>query len=293
MAETRHTPAFSRRHFIRQGISATAACLILHLPDSALAAPFSSQRIAVTTRGIRSAQGKDIILIPGLASGPAVWAPLFSRLDGHRLHLIQINGFAKSPAGANATGPLLTPLADELVRYIASQGVRAPVIIGHSMGGILALMLGLRTQIRPSQIIVIDMLPDGSAMVGGTAQGFGYLAGQLNGYLTGTKAGRQILTDLVRQTPEGRNSDARVIAQALTEIAQTDMSSDLKRIANPLTIIPALPGNSELNTAQMRRYRQAYAAARQAKIVGIGPSGHMVMQDQPEKLAVTIRECLK
>lgn len=233
------------------------------------------------------------MLIPGLASGPAIWSPLVSRLGGHRLHLVQINGFAKSAANINAVGPLLAPISNELARYISNQGLRAPVIIGHSMGGTLALMLKLRTPARPSHIIVIDMLPDGSAMVGGTAQGFGYLAGQLNGYLTGTKAGRQILTDLVRQSPEGRNSDARVIAQALTEIAQTDLSADLKRITCPLTIIPALPGSSDLDAAQMRRYRQAYAFARQAKIIGIGPSSHMVMQDQPQKLADVIRECIR
>lgn len=293
MAETTHTIEYSRRHIIRLGANVIAGCLLPWLPKAAQAAPFTSQRLTITTRGLRSAQGKDIILIPGLASGPAVWSPLLSRLDGHRLHLVQINGFAKSSAGANATGPLLAPLSDEVARYISSQSIHRPIILGHSMGGILAMMLGLRKSVCASQIIVIDMLPDGSAMVGGTAQGFGYLAGQLNGYLTGTKAGRQILADMVNQTPESRNSDVRVIAQSLTELAQTDLKPQLKRLSSPLTVIAALPGRADIDSTQMRRYRQAYASAPKAKIVGVGPSGHMVMHDQPQKLADVIRKLIE
>lgn len=279
---------------MQQGTILLCGGLVAAFPQYAQATvPFSSQRLTIITRGVRDAQGKDILLIPGLASGPVVWSSLASRLSGHRLHLVHINGFAKSAAGANATGPLLAPLTDELARYISSQGLRAPVLIGHSMGGTLALMLGLRSGIGAARIIVVDMLPDGSAMVGGTAQGFGYLAGQLNGYLTGTKAGRQILTEMVRQTPEGRASDPRVIAQALTEIAQTDLSSRLARLTSPLVVIPALPGTREFDSSRMQRFRRAYASVRHVKITGIGPSGHMVMQDQPQKLADIILSNLR
>lgn len=232
------------------------------------------------------------MLIPGLASSPAIWSSLVARLEGHRLHLVHVNGFAKRPAGANATGPLLDPLATDLARYIKAQGLRAPVIIGHSMGGMLALMLGLRTDVRPARIMVVDMLPDGAAMLGGTAQGYGYLAAQLNGYFTGTKAGRQMLTDMVRQTPGGRDSDPRVIAQALTELAQMDLTTKVRALTCPLTVIPALPGTSQLDSAQVQRYRAAYAGVKALTLAGIGPSAHQIMLDQPDKFVAVVKKFL-
>ncbi|MDQ4420453.1 alpha/beta hydrolase [Sphingobium sp. DEHP117] len=284
---------WSRRGVIRGAAAVVASGALSSLTSSAQAAvPFASERLAVITRGERGPRGRDILLIPGLASGPAIWSSLVTRLAGHRLHLVHVSGFAKRPAGANATGPLLNPLVAELARYVAAEGLRAPVIIGHSMGGTLGLMLALRADVRAAQLMVVDMLPDGSAMLGGTAQGYGYLATQLNGYLTGTKAGRQMLADMVRQTPGGRDSDPRVIAQALTELAQADLAARLRSLACPLTVVPALPGRSDLDNAQLRRYRAAYAGVKQLTVAGIGPSGHQVMLDQPEKFAEAVRKFL-
>jgi len=284
-----------RRIFLQQAAALLLATNAIALPDLARAsvARFVSQRLAIGTRGNRRTKGRDIIFIPGLASGPGIWNPLLAGLEGNRFHLVHIDGFAGRPAGRNASGPLLSPLADELARYIATQNLRRPIIVGHSMGGTLALMLGLRANVQAEHIIVVDMLPDGSAMLGGTAQGYGYLAGQLNGYLTGTKAGRQILTDMVRQTPEGRNCDPQVIAQALTELAQMDLTPQLPRLRAPLTVVPALPGSAQLDAPQIRRYRSAYGSTPRLTIRPVGPSGHMVMQDQPQKLGDIIRSCLQ
>lgn len=283
----------TRRAVIRGALGATAYGVLGSLGGRATAnAPFTSLRIGVILRGDLKAGGRDILLIPGLASSPAIWASLVKQLSGHRLHLVHVNGFAKRPAGANAAGPLLDPLTVDLARYINTHGLRAPVIIGHSMGGTVALMLGLRPDVKPARIMVVDMLPDGAAMLGGTAQGYGYLATQLNGYFTGTKAGRQMLTDMVRQTPGGRDSDPRVIAQALTELAQTDLTAKLRALACPLTVVPALPGTPRLDTAQLQRFKAAYAGVKALTLTGIGPSAHQIMLDQPEKFTAAVRKFL-
>lgn len=256
-------------------------------------APFSSNRLRITRRGTLGPAGRDIVLIPGLASGPSIWNGLAGQLSGHRLHLVHVAGFAGLGAGANATGPMLSPLTAELARYISSRPMRQPTLIGHSMGGTLAMMLALRHSRAVNRIMVVDMLPEGAAMLGGTAQGVGYLASQLNGYFTGTKAGRQIFARMLMQTPGGQDSDPRVIAQALTELAEIDLTSRLKDIACPLEVVYALPAERDMATDQSRRYRQAYAKAPRASLVGIGPGGHMLMIDQPEKFASTVRKFLK
>ncbi len=259
---------------------------------AATAQSFSSERLRITRYGTPGPGGRHILLIPGLASSPAIWNGLVRRLPGHRFHLVHVGGFAGLAAGANASGPLLAPLADELARYIRSQGLRAPVLIGHSMGGALALMLASGESPAIGRAMVVDMLPEGAAMLGGTAQGFGYLADQLNGYFTGTKAGRQLLARMVAQTPGAEGSDPQVIAEALTELARTDLKPKLGAVACPLEVVYALAADPQVQAQQRQRYRQAYVGAPRAKLSGIGPSGHMLMQDQPEKFAAAVRNFL-
>lgn len=271
------------------GMAAGAAAL----PGSALAAAFASKRLAVTQQGLAGPKGRDILLIAGLASGPDIWKGLAARLPGHRLHLVHIAGFAHMPAGSNGTGPLLAPLVEELARYITSRTMQAPAVIGHSMGGTLAMMLALRRDVAIDRLMVVDMLPEGAAMLGGTAQGLGYLAGQLNGYLSGTKAGRQMLARMVMDTPGAEGSDPQVVAQALTELAQTDLTPRLAALTRPLKVIYALPSDRDMAASQQRRYQAAYASARTASLTGIGPSGHAVMLDQPARFAEAVGTFLK
>lgn len=258
----------------------------------AAAASFAPERMRITQRGTPGPGGRDILLIPGLASGPAIWHGLINRLPGHRFHLVHIAGFAGLPAGANANGPLLAPIVDELARYIRSQSLHAPVLIGHSMGGALALMLAGRGAPPPGRVMVVDMLPEGAAMLGGTAQGFGYLADQLNGYFTGTKAGRELLARMVARTPGAEGSDPRVIAQALTELARSDLTGRLGAIRCPLDVAYALPADPQAQVQRRQRFRQAYARVPKANLVGIGPAGHMLMLDQPDRFAAAVKKIL-
>ncbi|MGE4431336.1 MAG: alpha/beta fold hydrolase [Sphingobium sp.] len=295
MTAPRNSSDSDRRTILISGLAlmAGAATASLSLPGRALAAAFTSKRLTVTQQGTAGPKGRDILLIAGLASGPDIWKGLAARLPGHRLHLVHIAGFAHMPAGANATGPLLSSLVDELARYLTSGNIQAPVIIGHSMGGILAMMLALRRDLAIDRLMVVDMLPEGAAMLGGTAQGLGYLAGQLNGYLSGTKAGRQLLARMVMDTPGAEGSDPQVVAQALTELAQIDLTPRLAALTRPLKVVYALPADKEMAANQQQRYRSAYAQARTASLSGIGPSGHAIMLDQPARFAEAVTTFLK
>lgn len=255
-------------------------------------APFSSPRLGIVQRGRLAAGGRDILLIPGLASGPGVWNPLLPAFAGNRLHLVHVAGFAGRAPGPNARGPLLAPITAELARYVRSQGLRAPVLIGHSMGGTLAMMLALALPDRIGRLMVMDMLPDGSGMVGGTSAGLGFLASQLNGYLTGTRAGRQLLAEMVGQSAAGPGNDPEVIAHALSELAQTDLTARLRSLPMPMEILYALPADRELARDRAARFRAAYARLPHATLQGIGPSGHMLMDDQPTQCIGAIRQFL-
>ena len=273
-----------RRGMLLGAGAAMAAGLLASGP--AWAAPFASRRIAVTVRGT----GRDVVLIAGLASGPALWNGLMAAVPGYRWHLVHVRGFAGLAADANASGPLVQPIADEIARYIGAAGLTGPAIIGHSMGGTLAMMLGLKG--LAGRVMVVDMLPEGAAMVGGTAQGLGYLADQLSQYFTGTRAGRAYMAQILAQAPGAKGSDPDVIANALRDLANIDLGPQLARMDAPLEVVYAVGADPAQASAIGRTFRAAYAGKRGVRLVPIGPSGHVVMADQPARFAGLVREFL-
>ena len=267
-------------------LGGAAAAGTLMFGSAATAAPFASRRIAVTVRGA----GRDVILIAGLASGPGLWNGVMAALPGYRWHLVHVRGFAGLAADANVSGPLIQPLADEIARYISAAGLRRPAVVGHSMGGTLAMMLGLKGV--AGRLMVVDMLPDGAAMVGGTARGMGYLADQLSQYFTGTKAGRSYLAQILAQAPGARGSDPDVIANALRDLANIDLGPQLGRISVPMDVVYAT-GSDAAQAAQIgRNFRAAYAAKKDLTLTPIGPGGHVIMADQPARFSAAVKQFL-
>ena len=275
----------NRRHFIL-----CAAALAL-APAAAAAAPFSSTRFTVEVQG----SGPDVILIPGLSAGRNVWTAAARAVPGYRYHLLQVAGFAGEPARGNARGAIVAPLAAELVRYIEDARLRRPAIIGHSMGGTLAMMLAADRPRLVGRIMVVDMLPAPAGLFGQTREDASAIAGGIAG-LTATEGGRRLFSSLVNafapSNSSFRTSDPAVVGRAMNELARMDLTGKLPAIRAPLTIVYASPG-AGAGPAADRRYRQAYVEARAPRFIRIDGSGHMIMFDQPARLADAIREFLR
>jgi pimeloyl-ACP methyl ester carboxylesterase len=275
----------NRRHFILCG----AALALIGAEAAAAAAPgFAPTRFSVEVRG----RGPDVILIPGLASGRGIWAETVRAVPGYRYHLIHVHGFAGAPARANRRGQIVSPLADEVARYIQERRLRRPAIVGHSMGGIVAMMIGARHPSLAGRIMVVDMLPAPAALVGGSASGTGALANSL----FGSDSGRRLFGSLIGSfsPPDSslRTSDADVVARAMTELAAIDLTAWLPGIRAPMTIVYA-SWDRRAAAALDRTFARAYAGARGARFVRIDRSGHMVMLDQPARFAAAVRAFLR
>src|SRR5580658_2620432 len=126
-------------------------------PPSAIS--FHGTRFFVIDEGPPQGSAPDVILIPGLGCSHDVWKAEAAKLSAHyRLHLVQIRGFSGYPAGANASGPLLEPIVTELAKYIEDAKMH-PAIIGHSLGGTLALMLADKHPQDVAKMMLVDTLP--------------------------------------------------------------------------------------------------------------------------------------
>lgn len=280
-----------RRDFL---LSAGAAGALGVMPSSLAAqGAFASRRMSVVVQG----NGPDVILIPGLAAGRAIWTSTVAALPGYRYHLVQVAGFAGSPAGANASGPILEPLVAELARYIAEAGLGAPAIVGHSMGGILAMMLAVRYPARVGRLMVVDMLPEPAALFGSDAAAIRPFADSLAALFSSSPEGRQVFGSLMAGfggSPGRNGSDPDVVARAAHELALVDLTPTLGRIRAPLRVVYATePAGRTSDPAFVRQaYRAAYAGAPTATLVAIANSGHMIMYDQAARFRAELQAFL-
>ncbi|MEA3041292.1 MAG: hypothetical protein QOC65_781 [Sphingomonadales bacterium] len=277
-----------RRRDLLAGMA--AAALIGCLPTYALAAPaasaFAPTRFTATVRG----SGPDVILIPGLTAGPDVWNGLVGALPGYRYHLIHVGGMAGAPAGGNASGAIVSPLADEIARYIEARGLRRPALIGHSMGGTLAMMVAARRPGLVGRLMVVDMLPQPSGLVGSSPERARAMAERLRA-LGSSSAGRMLVGSLIGSFGTDGRSDPDVVARAMEELAALDLTADLPRIAAPLTVVYA-NRDARSRARTDAAYAAAYAGARDRRLIRIDGSGHMIMFEQPAQLAEAVREFL-
>jgi pimeloyl-ACP methyl ester carboxylesterase len=131
-------------------------------PETSPSALVTQDRISVTVEGT----GPDVILIPGLASSRDVWSGLAAKLrQNHRLHLVQVAGFAGSPAIADPDEKVAAPTAMAVADYSRRERLKMPTIIGHSLGGEVALMLGARYPDQVGRLLIVDALPFYSLLI--------------------------------------------------------------------------------------------------------------------------------
>jgi pimeloyl-ACP methyl ester carboxylesterase len=254
-------------------------------------APAAAQRFEPTRFTVEVVgRGPDVILIPGLTSGRGVWRATAAAVPGYRYHLIQVAGFAGEPARGNRSGPVVAPLADEIVRYIADRRLDRPAIVGHSMGGTIAMMIAARRPELAGRIMVVDMLPQPAGLFGGTARDAGPLANFM-----ATPGGSRLFASLmaVFSPPEvARGSDPDVVGRATRDLATIDLAARLPAIRAPFTVVYASP-DQQANVAIDRSFARAYAPARNVHLVRIDGSGHMVMLDQPARFRAALTDFLR
>jgi pimeloyl-ACP methyl ester carboxylesterase len=255
----------------------------------AAAAPFKPSRISVAVRG----SGPDVVLIPGLSSSRGVWNGTVAAVPGYRYHLVQVAGFAGTAAGGNSAGPVAAPVADEIAAYIAANRLGRPAIVGHSMGGSIAMMIAARHPDVAGRVMVVDMLPSPARPFGVSPAAIGPLARLIGGEMQGADRLRRDLKSLVGRFGNsdwlGSRSDAGVVGRSVAELLSTDLTPELKRIRAPLIIVYACPRISYACGPLSRAYGSAYSKRPGTKLVRIERSGHTIMWDQPAAFRAALR----
>ncbi|MFT8809520.1 alpha/beta fold hydrolase [Gluconobacter sp.] len=289
-----------------------AGLIAISMPLSSPAHPVSSPPSVQTYGNISVAvegAGPDIILIPGLASSRNVWSGLASGLrQHHRLHLVQVAGFAGSPALPGQNTQVAASAAEAIADYIQHRHIRAPVIIGHSLGGEVALMLGARHPGLVSRLMIVDALPFYTLLLDPTATSetarpratafrTALLAtpdAQMEASQTATIA-RLAKTEAARPAllKTFLASDRKTVADATYELMTTDLRPELSHITAPVDVVYAYDPLYEVPPSRIDTlFHMVYAAAPQVRFRRIDGSFHFIMLDQPEIFSQAVQNFL-
>ncbi len=243
--------------------------------------------------------GPDVVLIPGLATPRDVWKPLRALLSKtHRVHSVQIRGFGDAPQSNSDSDALLDKIVFELADYIddeiTDKGRDAPSIIGHSLGGLSAMMIAARHPSEVSKVMVVDSLPFFGLLFGPTMTHDAmkpqaeFLRNSIASQPKGQVDERGLLVQSI--SAQGREqvknwsktADPKVMAQLFYEVATTDIRSELPAITAPIMMLYPID-ETVMPPARIKAiYEHGYSNAKTATLIPIKDSRHFIMLDQSE-----------
>jgi pimeloyl-ACP methyl ester carboxylesterase len=248
---------------------------------------------------------RALVLIPGLSDSGKVWDSTVARYQAsHLIYVLTLPGFGGRPK-------IAAPMIDSVVRDIVAFLPRAnrPVVIGHSLGGILAIRIAEEHSDLISGAVAIDGLPVFAGLDNVTPQMRATIADQGAGkvsnlspaqFAAAQKSQLEYMTqpanvDTAASFSEG--ADIGATAEYLREVLTMDLRPGLASITVPLleiapfdaSVDPINPFSPKLTLDDKKQYYQKLLSNDpKAQVVMIDRSRHFIMLDQPAALFAAI-----
>lgn len=244
--------------------------------------------IHVTVTG----QGKPLLLIPGFTVPGDSWLSVVDVLKKeYECHVVTLAGFG----GTNPIGfPWLPQINKALEKYIDQNDLTNVTVMGHSLGGTLALWLASREHNQIEQLVIIDALPAAGALmfpnfnpeelVYESPYNHQLLAmtdEQLEQMAMGMAQGMSLNSATQQKIKEWiMMADRETYVFGYTDYLKLDMRKDLAKIHIPVTLIAAdRPYGKEMVEQNMKSQFENLTTY---DLIIATDAAHFVMFDQPE-----------
>lgn len=249
-------------------------------------------------------QGRPVVMIPGLNSAASTWTETCAALQpAVQCHIVQLPGFAGAPAVK--TDAFLDGMRDRLLAYLDERQLERPVVMGHSLGGALALKMAAEKPGRIERLVIVDSLPffaglrgmsPEAAKAAATAMRQQMLASTQEQWEAGSRQGAMGMSrnpaNNERVAGWSLKSDRATSAQAMSELWGEDLRPLLPKITTPTLVLGAWaayePMGSTMDSTK-KIFEGQYAGLNGVK-VSMSPRGfHFLMWDDPEWLVGEVK----
>jgi pimeloyl-ACP methyl ester carboxylesterase len=230
-----------------------------------------------------------VVLIHGAGGTHLYWPPEIRRLRGYSIYALDLPGHGKSSAvdGQQA----VEEYASYIIQWLEALRLRRAVIVGHSMGGAIALSLAI---LHPEYVVGLGLIGAG-ARLRVLPELLNYVADQTTFY----KA-----IDLLVACSFSASTPARLVELASHRLVETrqsviygdlmacdrfDVMDHLGSITQPTLVVCGAED-------QMTPLRYAQFLSRSipdARLDVIPGAGHMVMLERPDRVADSLLSFLK
>jgi pimeloyl-ACP methyl ester carboxylesterase len=240
-------------------------------------------------------EGPPVVLIPGLAGGIDLLAPLAQKLSrDFRVIAYQLRGEDDPFALRRRFG--IRQLVDDLEEFLDQHSLETPTLLGVSFGGIVALEFAIRFPGRLNRLIVQGVGARSERglvhrLAGAVLSGFplpddNAFVNQFFKLLFGCRQPAESL--FAYATRQCWRTDQGIMAHRFALVERFDVTGRLLRIGVPSLI---LAGDRDLLVSpnSLRQLREGMAGHR---FVGIKGSGHLACLSHSEAMAAAVRDFL-
>lgn len=258
---------------------------------------------AGSVRVDRYGSGKNaVVLIPGLTCGPWEFSREIALLQKqYTVYALTLPGFDGQKA---ISGQLFSTASADIWTFLDTQHVRRPVVIGHSLGGTLGLLLATQHPDRLRGVIAIDGLPVFPGAESKTPAEREAAGAQMRGMMANAStpaafefAEKSYVLPYLVTGKDDAAAIAKLVAKSDPNASGDWMAQDYEQDLRPslasanVPILEIAPYDAALDGKQFptAAAKQAYyagllAKAPDAKVEMAASSRHFIMYDQPALL---------
>ncbi|MBX7152215.1 alpha/beta hydrolase [bacterium] len=241
-------------------------------------------------------KGRPMVLIPGLACSGEVWDATVDHFKSqYECHVLTLAGFAGE---APIVPPFLENVVTELSLYV--QKLDHPIVIGHSLGGFIAMQLAIKNPDRLGALIIVDTYPFLAAFQ------------QPDATIESVKPQAEMLKKMVSTQPRdqykatqplvlqsmisdsaqvrralewGLASDFATVGEAMYEVMTTDLRKAIADIHCPVMVLGSWSAMQKFGATKewaAEKIKNLYAALPGVQVTMAEKARHFIMLDEPE-----------
>jgi len=247
-------------------------------------------------------EGEPLLFFPGFTCTDEVWKEQVAELSkDHECHLFTFAGFGDV---APIEFPWYPKIEEEVLDYIQENSLEKATVIGHSLGGTLALSLASKQPIFQKLIIVDALTATGALMfpnfnVDNMVYDSPYnnqllemgeddfskmAAGMVSGMTTNKEKQGQI-------TEWMEKADRKTYVYGYTDYLKLDLREAVGKIKIPVTILAATQPFGEAMARQT--YKEQYKNLANYELKFAKGAAHFIMYDQPEWFLKELKSSLQ
>lgn len=251
---------------------------------------------------VKKGKGKPVLFLPGFSTPGSVWNESVQHIKGNvQAHLFTYAGFGGvTPIDT----PWYTSIRRDLMSYILEHKLLHITVIGHSMGGTLAMDIAAALPNKVDRIILVDALPairdlimpgvsadkihyntpHNNQMLQMKEEAFEKNAVMMAAGMTSNKEKADSIANWIITT------DRKTYVYGFTDLLKLDLRDDLKKIKARALILGATFPTKDV---AKRTFEQQYSNLKHNRIEMAPESKHYIMFDQPDWFYAQLNAFLK